>query len=213
MADKKIVTSHWSLIEAASGRLFVVDHHWPIWIHGAPKSGASFATVVLTADLVRRGEKIVFLCAHGDAIRALQQQLEMQRPEMKAKVITAPVAAELATMQLVTLKHEKGKNLATQLRALSDWSERVVVIKNVDELLTSELLAVAQAAKRLVLAGDFSKLKIEIPFMAAKTHVAFSPPPKSWPVEWSSLPSYIGQYWRGNDHGQVMASESISQIA
>lgn len=183
----------WQPVETQTGkRLALKAADWPIAIHGAPKSGASFFTIVLTADLIRRGEKVVFICAQGEAIRSLQTELGLGRPAAKYKEVTGEAAVDLKDMQLVTLFKKRGTNLVTALRALPDWSERVVVIKNVEEILTPELWAIVRPHKKLILSGDFEKEKIGIDEKMFTSKILFSVAPGHWHHQRGSLPTFIG---------------------
>lgn len=183
----------WQPIDAQTGKQIVFKpSDWPIAIHGAPKSGSSFFTIVLVADLIRRGEKVVFMCAKGEAIRALQVELGLSQPVAKYAEVTSGAATDLKEMQLVTLLKRKSADLVMSLRALSDWSERVVVIKNAEETLTPELWGIVRSHKKLILSGDFAKEKVDVDQKLFSSSIIFSRSPGHWHHQRSSLPTFIG---------------------
>lgn len=201
----------WTLIEDKRNQPFqVTDRQWPVWLHGSPKSGASFATVLLAASYIRQGERMVFLCAHGEAIRALQSQLELPKPEVKAKDMDTASQQHIQDMQLITLRQEKGKNFSATLQSLPDLEDRIIIIKNIEETLTPELVEIIGRAKRVLLSGDFSKHNSSLVPSKNTTRICFSEPPVSWGINYEALPTYIGQYWKNGRHGQLFAQEQAA---
>ncbi len=198
----------WQPIDVQTGKRVVLKKNdWPILIHGTPKAGSSFYTVALTAELIRRGEKIVFLCAHADAIKALTTELVVQQPEVHDTSVSAKTATALEDMQLVTLMRRPNMNLVTSLRALHDWSERVVVIKNIDEVITPELWAVVKTHQKLCLSGDATKMQFEIPIDSFSTMILFSPGPEHWLHQRPALPTYIGDVSQSRRQWQTILRE------
>ncbi len=198
----------WQPVDAATGREITwPPADWPILIHGASKAGASFFTVALTADLIRRGERMVFMCANGEAIRAWQYELALNKPAVKYSAVGSLAATALVEMQLVTLFKRRGTDLLTSLCALKDWGERIVVIKNVEELLRSELWAVVKSHPRLILSGDFAKTKIDIDPKLFNTQILFSEAPGHWPCQRASLPTYIGEVYQGSRRCQTIVRQ------
>lgn len=187
----------WQPVDTASNRpIRIGTKDWPVLIHGTPKAGASFFTIALTASFLRRGEKVVFICAHAPAITALQREMHLTQPAMASATVTASAATSLEEMQLVTLMLGRGHNVLEALRALHDWTERIVIVKNIDEVLTSPMWAVLQSHRRCVLSGDLNKLRIALPAVMMKTQILFSDPPKTWPIKRSPLPTFMAEIHR-----------------
>jgi hypothetical protein len=198
----------WQPINTETGQpLILKTADWPIAIHGTPKSGSSYFTTVLTANLIRRGEKVVFMCTKGDAIRALQAELDLNQPASKYSEVTSGAATDLKDMKLVTLFKRKGTDLVASLRALSDWSERVVVINNVEEILTLELWAIVRPQKKLILSGDFAKEKVDVDQKLFSSSILFSRSPGHWHHQRSQLPTYIGDAMVGKKQQQLIVRE------
>lgn len=198
----------WQPIDTKTGQPLVLKTaDWPIVIHGTQKSGSSFFTVALVADLVRRGDKVVFICAKGEAIRTLQAELGLNQPASKYSEVTSTAATDLKDMQLVTLFKRKGTDLVAELRALSDWSERVVVINNVEEILTPDLWAIVRSHKKLILSGDFEKEKADVDQNLFSSSIPFSRSPGHWHHQRGQLPTFIGDAIIGKKHQQLIVRE------
>lgn len=200
----------WRFVDATTQRPLTWDEgDWPCFIHGAERSGASFSTIILTAELVRRGQNVAFLCARAEAVLALERELRLDRPKVRAKAVTRATASPLAESQLVTMHHDRGEFLLRSLRALSDWSERIVVVKNVERVLTPGLWSVLQTHPRLILSGDAGRLPINLPTDHFFRLIGFS----TWPDGWSmtrpaNLPKYAGHMIQRGQERTVIALET-----
>lgn len=199
----------WRPIDATTEQPLVWSKRdWPIAIHGTPKQGSSFYTVALTADLIRRGVRVVYLCAKAEGVRALQEELAIRRAATTYQSVTASASTELRDMQLVTIIKKSGVDILESLRALVDWSERVIVIKNCDQLLTPALWAVVKPHRQLVLSGDFSHLPFDVDPKIFSTSIGFSAWPSEWPYQRGSLPTYVGDGYRAGRHFQTIVQNT-----
>ncbi len=198
----------WQPIDTTTGkRLTLKSSDWPFLVHGTVKSGSSFFTIALTADLIRHGQKVVCICARGEELRLLQKELNIDKSESTFSEVTSSAADTLENMQLVSLFKRKGVDVITSLRALKDWSERVVVINNVEDVLTTELWEILQTHTHYVLSGDFEKLPFEIDQQILPLQIFFSASPVHWRKQRSKLPSYIGEGYRGSEHFLTIVKE------
>lgn len=170
---------------------------WPILIHGAEKSGASLYTVMLTAMLVRRGLPVVFICAHSEAIRALQTELGIGRPSARSAKVDGPTATALEHLQLIAFLKRQDTDILGSLRALRDWSDRVVVVKNAETILTPEFWETIQSHRRLIVSGDFNQRRNLFRPDAFRSTILFSEPPGSWGLERGPMPTYVGVMRQG----------------
>lgn len=187
----------WQPVDGQTGRALTIGmKDWPVLIHGAPKAGASFFTIALTASLLRRGEKVVFLCAHAPAIQSLQKEMHLPKPEARGRKVTPVLSSQLEDMQLVTMMQRRGFDPVGALCALRDLSERIVIVKNIDEILSSALWAVLQPHRRLMLSGDLTKTNVALSAPMLRTQILFSPTPKQWPIQRSALPTYMAEIHR-----------------
>ncbi|MBI5466972.1 MAG: hypothetical protein HY975_02040 [Candidatus Kerfeldbacteria bacterium] len=204
----------WQPSSGEAGRSFrLADRDYPCIIHGAEKSGASFFTIALTADLVRQGQPVVFICAKSAGVLALQRELELLAPGVKTKEIGSQTAAQLEEHQLVTIFSHRPADILVHLRALHDWAERVMVIKNIDTLLTPGVWATVQSHRQLILSGDVASTSAPILERNFRSSIAFS----KWPAGWldirQPLPTYAGEYRHGKIVKQVFLSEDQQSSA
>ncbi len=188
------------LLEAEHDRRFSVSRlKWPMIVHGRAGAGASMATVVMAAELIRSGESVVWMCAKPTAIRTLRDELGL---ETKAPIRAPTVSAQqesLADAQLVTM-HGKSSFLETSLRALPDWQSRVVIVKNIEDILSPTLWSMIADHPRLILSGDVGSMPWPLPHHGWQSALAFS----AWPPPWSHddpiRPPFIGYLRIGRSH-------------
>lgn len=180
--------------------------NWPLLIHGRPKSGASLFTVVLTAELIRRGARLVFLCAKGEAVRALQSELGLKKSAMAYQQVSEAAVEALESMQLVTFFRRPGFDLLQSLRSLTDWGRRIVVVKNAEELLNPPLWAVLQPHRRLIVSGDFNLVSDTAIHEVLSTKILFSASPPGWSDQRSNQPDYVGECIRHNNTQLLMVA-------
>lgn len=165
---------------------------WPIALHAREKTGGSFFTVAVAAECVRRHQPTVFLCAHAQAIQSLKTELHLDQPNVETTTVkTSAVATQLKDSLLVTMMHQPKYSLVEVLRALPDWNSRIIIIKNVESILTPELWSVVQDHRWLLLSGDFRKLQTKIDINRFVSRLAFSDPPSNWNFPPHHQPPYI----------------------
>lgn len=180
---------------------------WPAVIHGREKSGASLFTVALAADFVRRGWPVVFICAHGEAIRALQRELGIGHPAVRSPAVQPATAVRLEDMQLITLMQKKGFDVPAALDALHDWRERIVIVKNMESTLTPTLWQLVGSHQRSVLSGDAVSTPIDLGRIMFGTTILFSDAPATWTRQRPELPTYVGSGFRGPRKFQTILRE------
>lgn len=199
----------WRIVDAGAGKPVVIpkDGH-PVIINGVAKSGASFFTVVLTAELVRADEPVLFMCAHSEGVRSLRQELGLKKPAVVASSITDQVEASLESSRLVTLFNKDPNFILRSLGALKDWRDRIVVIKNAETILSPALWATVKTHQRLIVSGDIRGLNEPITYNQFKTVVAFSDWPMSAPYQRGDLPPYIGALQQGSHKQNLIVAET-----
>jgi hypothetical protein len=198
----------WQPIEAETEKHWRLhDQDWPVLIHGAEQAGSSFFTIALTADLVRSGEKVVFLCARGQGVRSLEEELGGRKPDLKIKQVDHAHLNELTDLPLITFFSKSSEFLLNSLRALPDWDERVVVLKNFDITLDAATWAVLRSHHKLIISGDAEHSRVPLSPSMFNSMIAFS----SWPVSWGmhkrTLPKYIGDSRLAGQERQLIVKE------
>lgn len=205
MISQPAVVSHLSLINNdTNAAVEFQSKDWPVLVHGTSKSGALLCTVIAATEAIRRGQAVVLLCSQGGAIRAVQRELDIQKSAVKFNQVTSAAVAALEEMQLVTLFKRRGTELVTSLRALKDWGGRLVIINNVEDVLTPELWAVVRVHQLLLLSGNFDQTKVEIDPDLFHTHMLFSEAPGHWQQQRSTLPTYLGDVYQGTKRFTVI---------
>lgn len=170
------------------------------------------ATVVLAAELVRAGQTVVWLCAKPEGVRALRDELQLVEDQpVKAKRVTSSVAAELEDSQLVTI-FGSSEFLLQSLHGLADWSDRIVVLKNMDAVLNVALWATLKPHRRLVLAGDLTAMQAPIQDVGWPTKLAFSPYPAMWNIIRPALPSFVGEMIQNDSEPQHITLAEYHQV-
>ena len=199
----------WRPVEADSGEAVDwQDSDWPLLIHGAAGSGASFFTVVLAAELVRRGEPVIFACAKSEAVRRLQAELAIRQPTVRGRAVTIKNEAKLEDSQLVTVHFDRPAGLRQAITSIRDWTERFIIVKNIEHTLSPETWPQFKSHRRLVLAGDLGLVNKMIAPDEVKSTIAFSDLPRDWPFQRPKLPTYVGQFRRSDQSEQtVMVAE------
>lgn len=193
------------LIEPHSERRLAADRlPLPAIIHGAEGSGASFTTVVLVAELIRAGRSVVWLCRRPAAVKALQTELGIAPPDVRTSEVTATVAWSLSSSRLVTM-HGPPDFLLRSLRALPDWSARVVIIKNIETTISTALWNTVAKQSPLILSGDFSRATISIQPERWPTIIGFSDFPRAWKKELLPAPLYVGTIQTGKRTENILA--------
>ncbi len=197
------------LIHADTDRpIRIGDISLPMLIHGRRGSGASLATVVLAAEFVRAGRPVVWLCRRAEAVLRLRQELQLQASKAVAagKRMTPSLRESIEDSRLVTMFGSAGF-LAEACSKLRDWRDRVIFIKNAEEILTPDLWDMVSAVTPLVISGDAEAM---LP-TATKHHWAsrmfFSP----LGAERIAEPSYVGVLRHQNHHSRrVIVSDSLN---
>lgn len=152
----------------------------PMLIHGAQGTGASFFSIVLFVDFIKRGYKILFFTAYPMAKEALFEQLVGSGVE--PFIIDGLEKLDGAEVKQVLVIQSGNRELCeAALLRLKDIEERVILIKNCDTELDQELFTLIQSSSRVVLSGD-----VDVSEMRNKI--------LSWPHQSSLLFSALKEY-------------------
>ena len=148
----------------------------PILISGAEKTGSSFFTICLLANLVKSGYKVILFSAHLAAKEEFRNQ----------------VAADVD--KAIIIESESEDEFIKIIKTIPDLSERVVLIKNIDSY-TQKLFNAINDLKLVIFSGDLDKCQfadnlINLNF-ASKIFFSFS---EKCPVEGlKEIPKYFGK--------------------
>lgn len=168
------------------------DEDLPLVIHGAPKTGASHFSLSVVADLFAQGRKILLFTAFPAAREDfLAQTAELGRTSFDivdaSQIPAAAADAVIVKSGVIALFLET-------LKRLPDLAERIVFIKNVEAVLTSEIVELVRSHSRLVLSGDFDATSLGAEVVRAvrpKTRILLSPS-AALAVPFPALEKYVG---------------------
>ena len=148
----------------------------PVLISGAEKTGSSFFTVCLLANLLKSGHKVIIFSAHPAAKEEFRSQ----------------VGADLENALIID--SEKEEDFIEIIKNISDLSERVVLIKNIDSY-SQKLFETIKDLKFVIFSGDLDKCQFANDLLkksfCSKIFFSYS---EIYPIEdLKSLPKYSGK--------------------
>ena len=171
----------------------------PALITYKEKTGGSHFSISLVADLALRGSKILFLTAYPMA----KDNFLNQVAELDLRVDYVTEIAQLDNNAQVIIIESGNEALGIEaLQQLTDLSERVVLIKNM-EVFSQALFDACLGLDKLILSGDIDDCvaKQAISKMEFKTTVIFTNPEIKLSVQAPELEKYVGYLWSKNKEG------------
>jgi hypothetical protein len=129
---------------------FFSGHDLPILISGKEGSGASFFSLCLIADFLRRGHKILFFSAFPAAKMDLMRQMspmDQQCPEFIKNGET------IQGKRAIILDSGEESDILNEIKRIPDLSERIIFFKNMDKY-SKELFDAVGKGERLIISGD-----------------------------------------------------------
>jgi len=173
----------------------------PCLIHYAPKTGGSYFSVAMVADLFLRGSKILFLTAYPMAKDNFLQQIKGS----KSKTTFVTEESQLNTdAQAIILESGNEKLFLQAVKKLDDLNECVVLVKNM-EVFSDAVFDSCLKLQKIILSGDVDKCsaKKQISDKQYKTIVLFSKSETPLKVEPPELEKYTGYLWSNGKEGLV----------
>jgi hypothetical protein len=152
------------------------DINLPALVHGADKTGASFFSICLLANLSKAGIKTLLFSAY-------------------------PAAKEEFSKQILGYEHNaiiinsgEEEALIEALQSTSDLNERVVLIKNIEHY-SSSLFKAVQGLKLIIFSGNLDKCEFadNLINMNLSSKILFSPSEKYPQYSLTGLPKYHGK--------------------
>ena len=148
----------------------------PILISGKEKTGSSFFTVCLLANLLKDGHKVILFSAHSAAKEEFRNQIKTN------------------SENAMIIYSEDENDFINIIKNIPDLSERVVLIKNIDAY-SQKLLEAIKNLKLIIFSGDLDNCQFADELLKNKigTKIFFSYSKKD-PIEGlESLPKYSGK--------------------
>jgi len=158
----------------------------PMLISGAEKTGTSFFTVCLLANLLQNGHKVILFSAHAAAKEEFRNQ----------------VGANLNNALIIDSENED--EFIEILKNIKDLSDRVILIKNIDSY-SQKLFNFVKDFRLVIFSGDLDKCAFADELLKNKfnTKIFFSYSEKYALKEPKSLPKYSGMIISGHHNGLI----------
>jgi len=152
------------------------EDDFPMLIHGAEKTGASFFSVSLLANLLNDGHKVLFFSSYQIA----KDDFKKQAHSEKDKVIMIDSGEE--------------QDFIDTINNTTYSSERIVLIKNMDNY-SPKLFNVVKNLKLVIFSGDLDKCKFagDLINKTFASKILFSSSEKYPQYNLAGLPKYCGK--------------------
>jgi len=145
----------------------------PCLIHGTEHSGSSFFSLALISDLVEQGKKIIFFSASEKAqINFLQLSLNQKNI---GKIETVEDIRKQKIKQCLLIKQDAVDLFFSTLQKVSDVSDRLIVIKNI-EYLPETVFDAIKDFENIILCGNIDRCTYKQKLLKKefKTKILFS---------------------------------------
>lgn len=161
----------------------------PMLISGVDKAGASLFTVTTAINLLRNGNKILFLSAYPMAIKKFMELLtEQERSDVE--IVESEISIQ--GKRAIIIKPGDENLFFKTYNSLHDQSDRVVILKNFERYTKAVELVINNP--NVILSGNVDAT----PYLATlknkkfNTQIFFSKP-KLYPTNWpTALEKYTG---------------------
>lgn len=157
---------------------------FPMLISGADKTGTSFFSICLLANLLNLGEKVLLFSAYPAAKEAFAQQIINN----KEKALVVESGEEEAFLEIIS--------------STPDLAERFILIKNI-EMYSEKIFEAVKDLNLVIFSGDLDKCSFADKLIAKDfaSKVFFSPSEKYPQPNLDNLPKYtgriIGEHYNG----------------
>jgi hypothetical protein len=182
----------------------------PMLIHGAHKAGASLFSVTAAVQLFLSGNKLLFFTAYPMAREEFMAQIAGSGKEEDVFYLEREEdIAEAAKFGAVIVKSGDSELCLRAFEILSDIKERIVLVKNIETILTGALFSAVKGHDKLILSGDLDGVGFSgnITRLDFKTKIFFSKPVANTGVDVPDLEKYVG-FISGREKGLITLNKS-----
>lgn len=182
----------------------------PLLIHGAHKTGASFFTVTVAVQMFLAGKKLLFFTAYPMAREEFMTQISGSGKEKDVFYLEREEDIEKASdFCTVIVKSGDSELCLKAFRTLPDIKDRVVLVKNIESILTKALFSAVKGHNKLILSGDLDGVGFagEITPLGFKTKIFFSKPVVDVGVKVPDLEKYVG-FMASRENGLITLNKS-----
>jgi hypothetical protein len=150
-------------------------HDLPILISGAEKTGSSFFTVSLLANLLKNGHKVILFSAYSAAKEEFRNQIDT------------------GLSDALIIDSEKEDDFIRIIENTPNLSEIIVLIKNIDQY-SKKIFEAVKDLKLIIFSGDLDKCEFSDDLLKMKltSRIFFSYSEKYPMEETKLLPKYSG---------------------
>jgi len=158
----------------------------PVLISGAEKTGSSFFTVCLLVNLLKSGHKVILFSAHPAAKEEFRNQ----------------VGDNLDNALIID--SEKEEDFIEIIKNISDLSERIVLIKNIDQY-SKKIFEAVKDLKLVIFSGDLDKCQFADDLIKKNfsSKIFFSYSEKNPIEKLKLLPKYSGLIFSEKHNGII----------
>lgn len=177
----------------------------PILISGKEGSGASYFSICLIADFLRRGHKILFFSAFPAAkIDFMNQMSTMDRESAEFINKGDPIKGR----RTIVLDSGEEADILEEVKRVPDLEERIIFFKNMDKY-GPELYKIFGNSRRLIISGNIDECSFadEVAKKDFSTVVFFSSPKKYVLEDFMDLKKYQGIIKGPSHNGTVEVIE------
>ncbi|MFA5886380.1 MAG: hypothetical protein WC863_01225 [Patescibacteria group bacterium] len=149
---------------------------FPMLISGAEKTGSSFFSICLLAELLKNGYKVLFFSAYPMAKEEFRKQI-----------------GDKIENAVIIESGEEG-DLIKEIKNISDLEERFVLIKNID-IYSHKIFDVLKDLELVIFSGDLDKCQFADSLInkAFSSKIFFSPSEKYSHSMVSNLAKFCGE--------------------
>jgi hypothetical protein len=178
----------------------------PALISGIHKSGSSYLSIILVAQLVEEGEKIIFFTAFPMAKDMFIEQLG--RDELIGFINSPEDIASQSSKQVLLVNSGDLDLFIQVIQAIDDLNDRTVYIKNIDEY-EEDLSQLISGQSKVVFQGDVDKCAWggSILQRELKTKIYFTQPVKDKDISVQKLRKYEAELFSPGSKGVLATSE------
>jgi hypothetical protein len=182
----------------------------PLLIHGAHKTGASLFSVAVAVQLFLAGKKLLFLTAYPMAREEFIAQIAGSGKEKDVFYLEREEDIKKSSnFCAVIVKSGDFELCLKAFRKLKDIGDRVVLVKNIESILTEALFFAVKGHDKLILSGDLDGISFagKIISLEFKSRVFFSKPVINVGLSIPNLEKYVG-FMTGRESGPITLDKS-----
>jgi hypothetical protein len=182
----------------------------PLLIHGAHKAGASLFSVTVAVQMFLIGKKLLFFTAYPMAREEFMAQIAGSGKEKDVFYLEREGdIAKASEFCAVIVKSGDSELCLKAFRELSGIKDRVVLVKNIESVLTGALFSAVKGHDKLILSGDLDGVSFagEITPLGFRSKVFFSKPAVDTGISVPDLEKYVG-FMSGRENGLITLNKS-----